>query len=259
MLNKELTSIIEEIEKDYFENLLENEFYVEEKNEKIYFGQKKERKKRYEFSLEYNEACRVIYFENNIKNNINETKKYILFHGLVKALSERKIDYFVATETENTHYFENKKIKLAATNEQTMNTIREIENWLKEDEIIFYEKTEKKLKILKKNNEVQLIQIKFNDIEKKHAVFLKNKNKVIYKGKEYIKKELNQSMKKTIEETVKTPIKNDEICENGKCIPVFMIENNKKNKIIIGKDLFDIEEVGEIIKKIKTERMGFYI
>lgn len=259
MLKKELVNIIKEIEKDYFEHLLENEFYIEERNEKIYFGQKKEHTKRYEFSLEYNPEHRIIYFENNIKNNLNETKKYILFHGLVKTISERSIDCFLTTETDNIHYFKNKRIKLAATNEQTINTIREIETWLKEDEVVMYEKTEKKLKIVKRNGEMQEIQIKFNDFEKKCAIFLKNKNKVIYKGEEYIKKELNGNIKKIIETAIKSTITSDEINENGKSIPILAIERDKKNKIIIGKDLFDIEEVGEIIKKIKTDRMGFYI
>ena len=40
---------------------------------------------------------------------------------------------------------------------------------------------------------------------------------------------------------------------------ILEIKKEEKNKIIIGKEVLEKEEINEIIKKIKTMRIGFYI
>lgn len=260
MFMRYLKKELENIEQLYFEPLEENEFYIKENGEVIVFGQLKDGKKRFEFRITENKRMRILSIDNLIDNSKNEIKKYVVYNHLKNFFEEKKITGFLTTSTGCGKYFKNKKLKLTPLDEYSKSIYAEIERIMGNETRCLLEKRLDYFTIIKESDGLfDEYNIKYDDINKTEIIFIKNKKEVLYGKEKMHLKKMNKEIEKEIENSVKKKIEHNEIQINEIRMPILAVEKDKKNKIIIGKDVFDIEELNEIIKTIKMCRMSFYV
>ena len=245
-----IKNIIRQIEELYFDINQYNEFYIEENKNQLRFYLKKENTIEYDFELNLNEELRIINIKNKIRNKKNEAKKYVIYFYIKKELENRGLVGFLTTNDASKKYFKNLKVKLTPIGKYTEVIKQTIEREMKEDERLFIDKKREIFEIINEKGEEKRIKIKYEDLERKNVILIQNERDVIFNGTTWEKVEMEEKLKKEIEKNVQAVINNDELIINERRIPILEIKKEEKNKIIIGKEVLEKEEIQKILVRI---------